>query len=356
MAWARGEVASTLEDFGDCGSLWRESEKSAREGRDHPNVWAIVLAGGQGTRLQKFLRQVLGTDRPKQFCRIIGARSMLRHTWDRAVQVVDASRVVTIITAGQEDYLGDEAETGMPGTLLVQPANKETGPGLLLPLLWIAERQPGATVIVLPADHFIWEEGRFIVHATNAIRAAQWFPDRLVILGAEADGPEQSYGWVAPGAPCEVSSTFELNWVRQFWEKPQRAVAARLFANGYLWNTFILAGQVDAFVRSARASMPQVLEPLTRASAFLDTRYESDVLAATYRNLRPVNFSKTLLAARPEDLLVLAARNMYWSDWGSPERILRTLVRFNRLPHWLPAYARRMPDYLKPSPGDVRLF
>jgi hypothetical protein len=111
---------------------------------------------------------------------------------------------------------------------------------------------------------------------------------------------------------------------------------------------------VDAFVRSARASMPQILEPLTRAAAFLDTRHEADVLAAAYRSLRPVNFSKSLLAGRPEDLLVLAARNMYWSDWGSPERILRTLARFNRLPAWLPLYAQRISECLKPSPGDVR--
>jgi mannose-1-phosphate guanylyltransferase len=269
---------------------------------------------------------------------------MLRHTWDRAARVVDAGRIVTIITAGQEDYLADEAEGGVPGTLLVQPANKDTGAGLLLPLLWVAQRQPGATVIVLPADHFIWEEGRFIVHATNAIRAAQWFPDRLVILGAEADGPEQSYGWVAPGAPCEIGSTVELNRVRRFWEKPDRAAAARHFLNGYLWNTFILAGQVEAFVRSARAAMPQVLESLTKAAAFLDTQYESDVLAAAYGSVRSVNFSKSVLAGRPEDLLVLAARNMYWSDWGSPDRILRTLARFNRSPAWLPVRAQRITE------------
>ena len=61
---------------------------------------------------------------------------MLRHTWDRARQIVSPDRVLTVITAGQECYLGEEASGGVIGQVVVQPANKETGPGLLLPLLW----------------------------------------------------------------------------------------------------------------------------------------------------------------------------------------------------------------------------
>ena len=302
--------------------------------------WVVVLAGGQGTRLQSFLRQALGTERPKQFCRIIGSRSMLRHTWDRGVLLLSPARMVTIITAGQERFLEDEDV--VPGRVLVQPANKETAPGLLLPLLWIAERDPAATVVVLPADHFIWEEARFLGYVRRAIEAADRFRDRLVVLGVEADGPEQSYGWIAPGSPCEIGGGAELYQVRRFWEKPDRPTAARLFANGYLWNTFVLAGRLEAFLRSARAAMPEILEPLVTAAAFLGTRSEGEVLAATYRELRTTNVSRTLLAGRPEDLLVLPARGIYWSDWGDAQRILRTLRRFDRRPGWLPVYARSM--------------
>jgi mannose-1-phosphate guanylyltransferase len=306
------------------------------------SLWAVVLAGGQGTRLQAFLRQTLGTERPKQFCRIIGTRSMLRHTWDRGTRVLDPNRILTVITAGQERYLEDE--DAVPGRVLVQPANKETAPGLLLPLLWIAERDPSSTVVVFPADHFIWEEERFITHVRAAVRATRRHPDRLVVLGVEADGPDHGYGWMAPGLPCEDSGGVELFRVRRFWEKPDRQTAALLFAKGYFWNTFVLAGQLRAFLRSARIAMPEVLEPLTAIAAFLGTRYESEALATAYRTLRPVNFSRTLLAGRPEDLLMLPARGVYWSDWGDPERILRTLRRFDHRPQWLPGYARLLAE------------
>jgi mannose-1-phosphate guanylyltransferase len=263
---------------------------------------------------------------------------MLRHTWDRGARLLDPDRMVTIITAGQEQFLKDEDR--VPGRVLVQPANKETAPGLLLPLLWIGQRDPEATVVVFPADHFIWEEERFMTHVRATVRAAQRYPDRLVVLGVEADGPEQDYGWIAPGLPCEAGEGVELYNVRRFWEKPDRQTAGHLFAGGDFWNTFVLVGQLKSFVRSARRALPEVLEPLCTATAFLGTRYEAEVLATTYRTLRPTNFSRTLLAERPEDLLMLPARGVYWSDWGDPHRILRTMQRFERRPGWLPAYAR----------------
>jgi mannose-1-phosphate guanylyltransferase len=265
---------------------------------------------------------------------------MLRHTWDRACRIVPPDRVVTVITAGQEGHLCDEASGSIPGQILVQPANKETGPGLLLPLMWVRQRSPGATVVVFPADHFIWEEERFLEHVRAAMRSAQCIRDRLVLLGVEADGPEQSYGWIAPGTRCDLGAGVELYQVRRFWEKPDHDTAARLLASGYLWNTFVLAGQLHAFMLAARQAFPEVVESLSTAAAFLDTRYETEVLAATYHSLRPINFSRTLLAGQPETLLTMRVRGVYWSDWGDPQRILHTLRHFDRRPAWLPTYAR----------------
>jgi mannose-1-phosphate guanylyltransferase len=338
-----GEHISTTIWHGSGGiEAWHPPPTEVDSGRydTAADVWVVVLAGGWGTRLQQFIRHITGSDRPKQFCRIVGTRSMLRHTWDRARQFVPADRMATAITAGQERYLNEEKAAGVPGHVLVQPANKDTGPGLLLPLLWVAQRSPEATVVVFPADHFIWEEERFLTHVRAAVRSSQSFPDRLVILGVEADGPEQSYGWIAPGSPRNGGTGMELYQVKRFWEKPDRETAARLFASGYLWNTFVLAGRLQAFMRAAREALPDTLAPLSAAAAFLGTRYEAEALAATYRRLRPTNFSRTLLVGQPEALLTMPVRGVYWSDWGDPQRILRTLRRFDKRPEWLRVYAR----------------
>lgn len=329
-------------DIGDSSIPLQGEQGAGCSSAPSATVWVVVLAGGEGNRLRQFVRLVLGADRPKQFCCIVGTRSMLRHTWDRARQIAPPDQIVTVITAGQERHIEDEPSGSVSRHVLVQPANKETGPGVLLPILWIARRDPGATVVVFPADHFIWEEARFLTYVRAAARAAQCFRDRLVVLGVEADGPEQSYGWIAPGPPCDAGAGVELYRVRRFWEKPDRQTAARLFASGHFWNTFVLAGQIQAFMAAAREALPETLLYLRAAAPFLGTRYQAEALAVAYRRLPPVNFSRTLLAGRPEVLVTMPARGVYWSDWGDPQRILRTLGRFDKRPAWLPAYARAL--------------
>ena len=312
-----------------------------REGHTGRDLWAVVLAGGEGMRLRRFVRQVLGSERPKQFCRIVGRRSMLRHTWDRALGMVDPAQIVTVITAGQEPYLAEEeAGAGVPGTVLVQPGNKDTAPGLLLPLVWIAAHAPGATVVVFPADHFIWEEDRFTLHVRAATGAALDLPDRLVLLGVEADSPDVGYGWIAPGEPVGAGPAAEVYAVRRFWEKPDRATAAHLFARGYFWNTLVLAGRLEAYLGLAAVCVPQVLGPLRAMDLSSDTTPAAAALAAAYGCIPSTNLSHAMLARCPQGLMVLAARGVAWSDWGDPDRIVRTLRRFDRRPSWLLAYAR----------------
>ena len=319
----------------------------SRAGRD---LYAIVLAGGEGRRLQGFVRQFLGTERPKQFCRITGTRSMLRHTWDRAARLVEPDRIVTVITAGQEPYLEEESGAGVPGTILVQPENKETAAGLLLPLLWVSRRRPTATVAVFPADHFIWEEDRFAAHVRAAVSAAQEWPDRLVLLGVEADAPEAGYGWIAPGEAIAEGPERELYTVRRFQEKPDREMAARLLARGHLWNTMVMVGRVSTYLELAAACIPYVLEPLRGASAALDTASEVEALHRAYSQIASTNFSRAVLGQSPQKLMVLAARGVAWSDWGEPHHIVKTLHRFDRPTRWLPSYTSDQRQPTSPAP------
>jgi mannose-1-phosphate guanylyltransferase len=72
----------------------------------------------------------------------------------------------------------------------VQPANKETGPGILLPLMFIYKRCPEAIVALFPSDHFILEEDRFINHVHLAAQAVNYEPTRIVLLAIEPHEPE----------------------------------------------------------------------------------------------------------------------------------------------------------------------
>jgi len=333
-----GVITKAAEGLARTSSLCSDDQSRPRVSGPRGDLWIVVLAGGRGTRLQSFTQQVLGTERPKQFCRIIGTRSMLRHTWDRALRLVPPERIITVVTAGQEEYLAEECLRGIPGTLLVQPTNRETGPGLLLPLLWIAGREPQATVAVFPADHFVWEEVRFVGYVRRAVEAASLL-DQLILLGVEADAPETGYGWIRPDGPIADGPLADFYGVQGFVEKPDAHTAAHLYRERHLWNTFVLAGHLRTYLRLAESGMAEVLAALRPLAARLDPRATPVGLVDAYRAMRSTNFSKALLARHPEDLLVLAARGVSWSDWGDPDRIVRTLRRLGLTPPWLTGYA-----------------
>lgn len=82
--------------------------------------------------------------------------------------------------------------------LVVQPANKETGPGVLLPLMHIYKRSPEAVVAVFPSDHFIWEENRFMDHVNLAAQKVARDPSRIILLAVEAQDAEVDYGYLIP--------------------------------------------------------------------------------------------------------------------------------------------------------------
>ncbi len=255
---------------------------------------------------------------------------MLRHTWDRARRLVPAERIVTVITAGQERWLRSEPAT--PGHVLVQPCNRETGAGLLYPLLWIAARDPGANIAVFPADHFIWEESRFLGAVAECVTLGTIWPDRLVVLGIPATSPDTNYGWIEPGPAIAGALPGRIaSQVARFWEKPRLAFSRLLYGADCLWNSFVLSGTLPAFLDLAHRHRPDVLETLQAAL----TDPSSGSLDAAYRRLAPMDATRDLLERGAERLIAYRAEGILWSDWGRPEHIVETLVRIHRRPAWL---------------------
>jgi mannose-1-phosphate guanylyltransferase len=122
------------------------------------HLWGIILAGGEGKRLQPFIQACLGCDRPKQYCAFIDNCSMLRRTIRRAERIISPERLLTVVINPHLPYVKQQLCDRPSETIIVQPCNRETAPGILLPLLHVYQRDPQAIVAILPSDHFILEE------------------------------------------------------------------------------------------------------------------------------------------------------------------------------------------------------
>lgn len=280
-------------------------------------LWAIVLAGGEGSRLAETSRRMYGTYLPKQFLSFGRRRTFLQATVDRLQSLIAPERTVVVV-ARQHESLARQQLADYPAMEVVaQPRNLGTGPGVLLPLVHVLRRDASADVALVPSDHEFRASHPLLESLIRAQRAARQHRG-MVLLGAAAEAPSSDLGWIVPrrrGLPGSAVSS-----IREFVEKPSPAVAASLFARGALWNTMLSVTPASALWALAKQQLPAQAALLERYAQALDTTSASSLLDETYRELPSADFSRDLVAAA-RSLWVTPLRGAGWSDCGTPERL-----------------------------------
>jgi mannose-1-phosphate guanylyltransferase len=297
--------------------------------------WAVILAGGDGTRLRSLTRKIAGDERPKQFCSVLGRRTLLEETRGRVALEIARERTLYVVNRLHEPYyapiLGDEPARN----LAVQPSNRGTAPAILYSLMRIVAVDPEALVAFFPSDHYISDDEKFMSHILTALNTAAQRSDLVILLGLDPESPEVEYGWIEPSEPIRRQS--RIYGVRRFWEKPNQFLAQVLQLRGCLWNSFVMVGSVQALLGIMESAVPHLYDSFVGLSPLLGTTEESTLLASLYERMAEVNFSHQVLAHRPERLAVLKVTGVRWNDLGEPKRVLASLNRAGIRPHWLDA-------------------
>jgi mannose-1-phosphate guanylyltransferase len=288
--------------------------------------WAVLLAGGDGTRLQNLTLRISGDSRPKQFCNIHGDGSLLQQTRQRVSPIFPAERTMYLVSEVHEEFYRDDLADVDRSLILSQPGNKGTAVGILWAVQELERRDPEGLVILLPCDHYYSDTAAFLATVTDAIDLAFKSRESLVLLGAQADQPEVEYGWIEPGKRVSHSLRRPAWRVSRFWEKPSLPHAEALLQRGCLWNTFVTVGHVGAVHDLLRTSIPAVVRRINASS-----RCE---LGTAYREVPSMDFSRDVLARHPERLLVIRDTSG-WADLGNPCRVVDTLVKNGVRPAWL---------------------
>ena len=223
--------------------------------RSRNERWAVILAGGDGTRLRSMTRAIAGDDRPKQFCPIVGGRTLLDQTRDRVALSVPTERTLFVVTEKHQRFYQPLAAT-LPKDLIVeQPYGRGTAPAIVYALQRVAARSPRAIVALFPSDHYFADDEAFMSHVDAAYDAAQTRPEVVTLLGITPEGPEVEYGWIEPHTSILSSLPGSITQVRRFWEKPSANVARSLMERGCLWNSFVMVGRVDSLLKMTQRAL-----------------------------------------------------------------------------------------------------
>lgn len=143
--------------------------------------------------------------------------------------------------------------------------------------------------------------------------------------------PEVDYGYIVPRDDMGHFDLYGVRRVARFIEKPSASVARSLVKAGGLWNTMIMVFKVKMVLQLVKAICPSTYQHFNRVLEAIGTEAESETIDEVYRKLEPLNFSKGILekiaVVFPDAIAALPVLQIFWSDWGSPQRVMQVQER-----------------------------
>ena len=279
-------------------------------------MYAVILAGGGGTRLHPLSRP----ERPKPFLPLLDDHSLLQRTVERVAGLTDDVTVVT--DRRYERLVREQVPTA---AVLVEPLGRNTAAAIALAALLI-DRHEDEVMLVLPADQTVVRDGVFREVLRTAVEhlASGSFDieDPLVTLGTQVDRPAIEYGYLIPDLDrgADVGGLRAYPLVR-FEEKPKPARAEELAKQeGVAWNAGIFLWRRRAITAALGryTGLLQSLGPMAGSPASLERAYEAIQ--------RPISIDYAVMeGAAQSGQVVMASMDVGWSDLGSWTALLAAL-------------------------------
>ncbi|WP_029214803.1 mannose-1-phosphate guanylyltransferase [Kallotenue papyrolyticum] len=272
-------------------------------------LYAVVLAGGSGTRLWPQSRR----GRPKQFLSLDGQSTLLQATVRRVAPLIAPERVLIATGADYVDLVRAQLPDLPASSLLVEPVGRGTAACIGLAALALQRRDPAAIMAVLSADHVIHDAaGLCAALRFAADLAAQ---GHLVTIGITPQTPSTAYGYIRQGAPIAAQEDWQAYQVAAFVEKPDAARAALYVAQGdYLWNAGIFVWQAATIWQQIQQHCPALGAGLQRIAADWDTPQAAASLARLFPELPALPIDIAVMERTARAVVIPAA--LGWSDVG----------------------------------------
>lgn len=215
----------------------------------------VFLSGGGGSRLWPLSKG----ERPKQFLRLSGERTLFQQAVERAADPARFAKPVVIGNAGHQTLIEAQLkEIGRAADLILEPFGRDTAAAVTVGLLECERRDPKSVALVMPTDQAVGRPNAFLEAVGRAGRVAEG--EKFVLFGVTPDGPKTGYGYVRRGA---VEG--EAWRVGAFEEKPDPSRAKTLIAEGCLWNSGMFLLPVKAALAEIERLAPEVFAAASKA-------------------------------------------------------------------------------------------
>jgi mannose-1-phosphate guanylyltransferase len=290
-----------------------------------PECFSVIIAGGKGTRFWPLSR----SQRPKQLLKILSPKSLIRETVERILPLSGRDRTIVVTVAEQLSALRRELPSLPRRNFLAEPRGNNTAPCIGLAALEVAARDPGAVMVVLPADHWVRDVEGFRGTVRSAVEIAARY-DSLVTIGIRPNYPETGYGYIIKNKPLGGKTAYQ---VRRFTEKPTLSRAQKLIRQAALWNSGIFVWKASILLELMRRYQPAIFKGLEQIkkvtgekSLASPTMNIANAVKREYKKMPNISIDYAVLEkAGSEGKVVTLEADFGWSDVGSWAAVHRML-------------------------------
>lgn len=280
------------------------------------NAYCVIMAGGIGSRFWPMSR----TDRPKQFIDILGlGKTFIQLTYERFARIVPEENIIIVTASRYYDLLVEQIPQIRKENILLEPYKRNTAPCIAYATCKLLARNPKATVVVTPADHYIVKEDLF-VDTVSAVLEQAATTDYLYTIGIEPTHPETNFGYIqANHSVKKDTGSHTFFQVKTFTEKPNAEMAKIFIDTGeFYWNSGIFIWNLNAIKAELERCLPEVTTLFKGGEKVYDTPQEKDFILRVYEDCPSISVDYGVMEKTDKAWMVPASFG--WSDvgtWGS---------------------------------------
>lgn len=296
-------------------AIVRQTTASPRKRPKNQHVYAVILAGGSGTRFWPLSRERF----PKQLLRMVGEGTLLQQTFLRLLQKIPARRISIVTNALQEESIKLQLaawKDEIADNILLEPEGKNTAPAIALAAIHLMHQDPEAVMVVVPADHVVKTSRKFMRAIQFASELA--FSGHLVTFGIQPTRPETGYGYIQPQKRRVIEAKENLTGysVKRFVEKPDLKTAQRYYRSGnYYWNSGIFVWKASQILSELAIYQPELSKALRDLHRLTDKITFASSLKKIYAHIQSCSIDHAVMERSIRSVVVPV--DFDWSDVGS---------------------------------------
>lgn len=281
------------------------------------NYYAVILAGGTGTRLWPISRE----SKPKQFQTFGGKITLFQQTASRCKQAVAANNLYIVTTDNLVSHIVDQLDVSLE-QIIIEPSARNTAAAVALATEKIFRSNPDAVIGVFPSDHYIGKEKEFSKIINQLYSSANQNIGTIYTIGINPTEPNTGYGYIKIGNKNSDDSYA----VEQFIEKPSLEKATEYFnAWEYLWNGGFYFFSAKVMLSQLKKYQPKLLNNIKKYLESSDQNFYDQIEKLPIDKAVAEHLSSHELAVYPADI--------DWSDLGVWTSIAKNLQKGDLASH-----------------------